>query len=93
MVSTTTPAPEDLLSYYGLDISLVVEGEGLQGGGGVVVPGLGGSVDDVQGVADRCDGQPVPGFGCGVLVGRNCPVLTSFRGIAAAELSRKWSWP
>src|SRR5580693_6894937 len=65
VVSTATPAPEDLelLSYYRRDISLVVKGEGLQGGGGGVVSGSGGSVDGVQGAADRRDGQPVPGFG------------------------------
>ena len=37
--------------------------------------------------------QVLPGFGCGVEVGRNWPVLTSFEGMAAAELSRKWSRP
>src|SRR6516225_5620764 len=65
VVSTATPAPEDLelLSYCGRDISLLLEGEGLQGGGGCVVPGLGGAVDGVQGAADRREGQSVPGFG------------------------------
>src|SRR4029077_8480925 len=65
VVSTATPAPEDLelLSYYGRDIPLVVKGEGLYGGGGCVVSGLGCAVDGVEGVADRCDGQAVPGCG------------------------------
>src|SRR6201996_6364585 len=65
VVSTATPAPEDLglLRYYGRDISLAVKGEGLHGAGGCVVSGLGCAVDGVEGGADRDDAQPVPGGG------------------------------
>ena len=42
---------------------LAVKGERLYGAGGCVVSGGGCSVDGVEGVADRCDGQPVPGCG------------------------------
>src|SRR5215475_12694774 len=57
------PAPWPLSATTDGDISLVVKGEGLQGGGGCVVSGLGCAVDGVQGAADRRDGQPVPGRG------------------------------